>query len=198
MSDAPLNHPASLSELFWAFNRLALQGFGGVLAVAQRELVERLRWLSREEFLEVFAVAQVLPGPNILNLSLMLGDRFFGIRGAFTAMAGMLLFPLMIVIGMAALYGQMADHPIVANTVRGMGAVSAGLIVATALKLMPSLRRSPMGAWPALGLAVLTLIGVLWLRLPLPQLLLGLGGLGMALAGWQLYRADRNSEAPKQ
>ncbi len=197
MMSEPPNKPASLSELFWAFNRLALQGFGGVLAVAQRELVERLRWLSREEFLDVFAVAQVLPGPNILNLSLMLGDRFFGIRGAFTAMAGMLLFPLLIVIGMAALYGEMAAHPVVANTVRGMGAVSAGLILATALKLAPSLKRSPMGAWPALLLALLTIAAVLWLRLPLPQLLLSLGGLGMFLAWRQLRRARaEESENP--
>ncbi|MCV2371204.1 chromate transporter [Roseateles oligotrophus] len=183
--------PASLGELFWAFNRLALQGFGGVLAVAQRELVERLGWLSREEFLDTFAIAQVLPGPNIVNISLMLGDRFFGTRGAFAALAGMLLFPAIIVIGMAALYGQFASHPVVANALRGMGAVSAGLILATGLKLLPSLKRSPMGRLPAILLALLTIIAVLWLRLPLPQLLLGLGGLGMALAWWQMRRATK-------
>jgi chromate transporter len=183
--------PASLGELFWAFNRLALQGFGGVLAVTQRELVERLGWLSREEFLDTFAIAQVLPGPNVVNLSLMLGDRFFGTRGAFAALAGMLLFPALIVISMAALYGQFAGHPIVANALRGMGAVAAGLILATGLKLLPSLKKSPMGRWPALLLALLTIIAVLWLRLPLPQLLIGLGGLGMALAWWQLRQVGK-------
>ena len=72
----------SHGDLFLTFNRLALQGFGGVLAVAQRELVERKRWLTREQFVEMLALSQVLPGPNIVNLALMLGDRFFGLRGA--------------------------------------------------------------------------------------------------------------------
>ncbi|MDC8773243.1 chromate transporter [Roseateles albus] len=183
--------PASLSELFWAFNRLALQGFGGVLAVAQRELVERLGWLSREEFLDTFAIAQVLPGPNIVNISLMLGDRFFGARGAFVALAGMLAFPSLIVIGMAALYGEFAHLPLISNALRGMGAVSAGLIMATGCKLLPSLKKSPLGRLAALLLALATIVAVVVLRLPLPQLLLSLGGLGMAVAWWRLRQADK-------
>ena len=80
---ATASRPETLGALFWSFTWLALQGFGGVLAIVQRELVERRRWLTREQFVEDWAVAQVLPGPNIVNLSLMLGDRFFGgARGA--------------------------------------------------------------------------------------------------------------------
>ena len=81
--------PPSVAALFWAFNRLALQGFGGVLPVAQRELVERLRWLTREQFLELLSLSQVLPGPNIINLGLILGDRYFGWRGSLVALAGL-------------------------------------------------------------------------------------------------------------
>jgi len=83
MADRP--RPASLRQLFWAFSALALQGFGGVLAVVQRELVERKQWLSQKEFLEDWAVAQILPGPNVVNLSLMWGGRYFGWRGACVA-----------------------------------------------------------------------------------------------------------------
>ena len=82
-----MNRPTSLLQLFLAFTRLALQGFGGVLAVAQRELVERLGWLTKEEFVETLAIAQVLPGPNVVNLSMMIGDRFFGLRGAVVALS---------------------------------------------------------------------------------------------------------------
>ena len=74
--------PHSLRELFWAFTWLALQGFGGVLAVVQRELVERRRWITNDEFIEDWAAAQILPGPNVVNLSIMVGDRYFGLRGA--------------------------------------------------------------------------------------------------------------------
>lgn len=174
--------PESLAALFWAFTRLALQGFGGVLAVAQRELVERLGWLSREEFLEMLAIGQVLPGPNIVNLSLMIGDRFFGLRGALTALAGMLAIPCVIVLGLASVSGALLEHERMAGALRGMGAVAAGLIVATGLKLLPSLARNPVGRAWALILALAAFGAIALLRLPLAWVVLGLGGLGMVLA----------------
>ena len=82
---------------------LALQGFGGVLAVVQRELVEKKRWLTADEFLEDWAVAQVLPGPNVVNLAVMIGDRHFGLRGAAAAFAGLLAAPLVVVMVLAVL-----------------------------------------------------------------------------------------------
>src|SRR4249920_2871478 len=91
-----LAQPSSRKELFVAFTLLALQGFGGVLAIAQRVLCEERRWLTREEFVEILAVGQVLPGPNVCNVALMVGDRFFGGRGAFAALAGMITVPLII------------------------------------------------------------------------------------------------------
>src|SRR5688500_20220627 len=93
-----LAQPRSLTDLFWSFTLLALQGFGGVLAVVQRELVEKKRWMTREEFVEEWAVAQIMPGPNVVNLSLMIGSRYFGLRGALVGLAGMLAFPLLVVL----------------------------------------------------------------------------------------------------
>lgn len=90
---APLEQPGSLGELYWAFTILALQGFGGVVAVVQRELVDRKKWLSTSQFVEDWAVAQVLPGANVVNLSLMIGDRYFGMRGGMVALAGLLSIP---------------------------------------------------------------------------------------------------------
>src|SRR5215510_15311853 len=111
----PLARPASLTELFTAFTLLALQGFGGVLAVAQRVLCEQKRWLTREQFVEVLAVGQVLPGPNICNVALMVGDRFFGWRGAFAALAGMMAIPAILVLAITILYAEFATHPVVAG-----------------------------------------------------------------------------------
>src|SRR4051812_49698862 len=93
----PLARPRSLTHLFLSFTWLALQGFGGVLAVVQREVVEKKQWLTPDEFLEDWAVAQVLPGPNVINLALMIGDRAFGLRGAMAALAGMLAVPLCVI-----------------------------------------------------------------------------------------------------
>ena len=181
-----MNRPETLSELFIAFSRLALQGFGGVLAVAQRELVERLGWMSKEEFVETLAIAQVLPGPNVVNLSMMIGDRFFGLRGAIIALAGMLLAPAVIVLALAAAYSELARHPMAVNALRGMGAVSAGLILATGIKLLPALKKSPLGRPLALGLALLAFVLIALLRWPLIYVLALLGGAGMLIAWWKL------------
>ncbi|MEO6277667.1 chromate transporter [Roseateles sp.] len=177
-----MNRPASPTELFVAFTRLALQGFGGVLAIAQRELVERLNWLTTEEFVEMLATAQVLPGPNVVNLSLMVGDRFFGTRGAMMALAGMLSVPAVIVLALAAAYGQLSQYPMAVNALRGMGAVSAGLVLATGIKLLPALRKSPLGQPLALGLALAAFVVIGLLRWPLVTALAVVGGGGMALA----------------
>ena len=187
---AALRRPADCTELFRAFNRLALQGFGGVLPVAHRELVERQRWLSPQQFVELLRAEQVLPGPNIINMAIVIGDRFFGWRGALSACAGLLLVPLFIVLGLAIAYQQQAAHPAVAGALRGMGAVAAGLIVATGWKLAGTLRSNPLGlpACVAIGLGTLALVG--GLRWPMVWVVLGLGGLGMALAWWRLRVAE--------
>ena len=183
-----MSEPRSARELFWAFTSLALQGFGGVLPVAQRELVEKRGWLTREEFAETLSVGQVLPGPNIVNMALMIGDRYFGWRGAFAALTGILLAPLAIVLTLATLYSQIASTPMAAGAVRGMGAVAAGLIFAMAIKLAPTLRKSPLplALCAAATLATWALVGG-W-RVPLAWIVLGLGGAMVVFAYRHLRR----------
>lgn len=174
--------PRSLGDLFLSFSWLALQGFGGVLAVAQRELVEKKRWLSREEFIEEWAVAQIMPGPNVINMAIMLGGHYFGWRGAVAAVAGMLTLPLLMILLLALLYGSVSQHPAVQGALRGMGVVAAGLITANGLKLIPGLQANVLGRAICAALGLSCLVAVAWLRLPLAAVLLGLGALGMGLA----------------
>jgi chromate transporter len=173
--------PESLTDLFVSFTVLALQGFGGVLAVVQRELVEKKRWLTREEFVEEWSVAQIMPGPNVINLAVAIGARYFGFRGAMTAVAGMLSAPLVVVIALALVYAQYAGNPHVAGALRGMGAVAAGLITATGLKLSAALKKHPLGVPLCALLGVATFVAIALLRLPLIWVLLVLGGIGCAL-----------------
>lgn len=180
-SAEPHPRPESLWDLFASFTLLALQGFGGVLAIVQRELVEKKRWMSKEEFVEEWAVAQIMPGPNVVNLSLMIGSRYFGLPGALAALAGMLTLPLLIVLLMAVLYAQVADHPGVAGALRGMSAVAAGMIMATGLRLVPALKTNPIGWRLCLVFSALCFTGVALLRLPLAYVLIGLGGAACAL-----------------
>lgn len=185
----PLEQPQSCHDLFVSFSKLALQGFGGVLAVAQRELVEKKRWYTKEGFVEDWAVAQILPGPNVVNLALMIGDRYFGIAGAAAAICGMLFFPMLLVLLLAALFSGVADVPAVQGALRGMGAVAAGLITATGLKLTDALRANVLSRLACWFFAVLTFAGVAILRLPLAWVLLGVGGVACLWAYRQLVIA---------
>jgi chromate transporter len=196
MSDqAPLNRPKSKTDLFMSFTWLALQGFGGVLAVVQRVLVEEKRWMTREQFVEDWAVAQIMPGPNVVNLSLMIGGRYFGLAGALAGLAGMLTAPLVVVLLLAMAFGGVSDAAWAQGALRGMGAVSAGLIAAVGLKLMSALKTNPMGMPVCIGLAVMSFVGVGVMRWPLAWVLLGTGVLGCGWAYLQLARTAANKGA---
>ncbi len=179
---APRVQPKSPGDLFLSFTVLALQGFGGVLAVAQRELVERKRWMSNEEFVEEWSVAQIMPGPNIINLAIMLGSRYFGLRGALAAVLGMLTAPMLVVLLIALLYARFAEHAGVAGALRGMGAVAAGLIIAVGLKLFPALRNNALGLGVCIVFGLLCFTAIAVLRWPLAYVLLGLGSLACLAA----------------
>jgi chromate transporter len=178
-----------------SFTWLALQGFGGVLAVVQRELVEKKRWMTREQFVEEWAVAQIMPGPNVVNLSMMIGGRYFGLAGALAALAGMLTVPLVIVLLLAVLYSGVADSAMAQGALRGMGAVAAGLITATGLKLMSALGKNAMGLPACLVLVALTFGAIALLRWPLLWVLLGIGGAACVWAWVRLGAANaKNSK----
>ena len=193
--DAGIQPPASRTDLFVSFTLLALQGFGGVLAVVQREVVDKKRWMTRETFVEEWAVAQVLPGPNVLNLSLMIGARYFGISGALAAMAGMVLLPLLIVLGMAFAYVSLASQSWMASGLRGMGAAAAGLIAASSVRLMPALWHNALGARNCKAFMAVAFFAVAWGRLPLLWVVLGLGLPACLLAWRKLAAADAGAAA---
>lgn len=199
MPDTAERRPASLGELFLAFTLLALQGFGGVIAVAQRELCERRRWLSAEDFVQLLASAQVLPGPNVCNLSLMVGDRFFGWRGALAALGGMVCAPLVLMLALAWILGEAAAsgpaQGVVRGALHGIAAVAAGQIVGTVLRLAVSLKGHVLGATTGTLLALTAFLMMTVLRLPLLWVLLGLGGSAWVVTYVLLRRRARAAEA---
>jgi chromate transporter len=181
--DAP-PRPRSLGQLFLVFTGLALRGFGGVLPWAQRVLVEERRWLTREQFVEMLAFGQLLPGPNVCNVALMAGDRWFGWRGAVVALAGMLAAPAAVVLTIAVAYGRVADDPIVRRALIGMGAVAGGMILGTALRLAAG-QRAQRG-WLVFGVAAF--VGVALLRLKLLWVVAALCPVAVAAAWVVLQR----------
>ncbi len=178
-ADCP--RPQSVLDVFIAFTSLALHGFGGVLPWAHRTLVEQRRWLSREEFTELLAFAQLLPGPNICNLGIIVGHRYFGWRGALAGLLGLILVPAILVVLMGLVYSQLVAFPAVQRALSAMSAVAAGLIMATALKLAFGQRKR----WRWLVFGVLSFVAIGLFRVPLAQTLLVLGPIAVGLAWWR-------------
>jgi chromate transporter len=146
---------------------------------ARRMLVEERRWLTAQEFTDLFGLCNFLPGPNVVNLSIVVGARYHGPRGSLVCFAGLLTLPLVVVLGLAALYGRFGDVPGVDALLRGVGAAAAGLVLSTGLKMAAPLVRRPR----ALVFLAVTFAAVAWLRWPLVPVLLTLAPLSV-LAAW--------------
>lgn len=177
---APAVAPTRI-ELFLGFAQVSLSGFGGVLPFARRMLVEDRRWLTAAEFNSLLGLCQFLPGPNVVNLSVCLGARFHGAAGALLASAGLIVPPFLIALCLAYAYGVWGQLEIVQNMLRGIAAVGAGLLIATALKMAKNVVERRI----YLPFAALMLLAVVVLRWPLPPLLLGLLALTAPLAWWR-------------
>jgi chromate transporter len=149
--------------LFLTFSRISLSSFGGAIFWARRGLVERQRWLTDREFLEFLTLGQLLPGPNVLNLTVMVGYRFGGMTGAAAAVAGFLGWPCLVVVGMGLLYHQFGALQQVQRALAGMSIVAAALLFATVIKLAAVL---PRRWWPWM-FGILAFISVGVLRWPL-------------------------------
>ncbi|MFZ6733598.1 chromate transporter [Undibacterium sp. Ji42W] len=136
-----VNDTASITSwrLFLVFSKIAMTGFGGVMPFAYRALVEQYRWLSAEEFGRYLALSQVLPGPTICNVALMIGKRYAGIMGALAAMAGLIIAPFLLVIALGVAYQRFGKLAVVQDALTGMTAVAAGLVLSTAIKMAMSL-----------------------------------------------------------
>ena len=120
--------PPSLAALFVAFARMSLAGFGGVLVFARRAIVEQHRWMTADEFNETFALCHFLPGPNIVNLSMVFGARLRGIAGGVAAFAGLLLPPTLIMTVLAIIYARFGDVEVLRRILAGISCAAVGLL----------------------------------------------------------------------
>jgi chromate transporter len=162
--------PPGVIALFTAFARMSLAGFGGVLAFARRGIVEEHRWMTADEFNETFALCHFLPGPNIVNLSVVFGSRFAGIPGAIAAFAGLIGPPTLIVIILAVLYAHFGQIELLRRILAGISCGAVGLLIAVVVKmLMPLIKRRDL---VGLVMTALVFVAIGPLRLPLQAVLL--------------------------
>ena len=164
------SQPPGLFALFIAFAKMSLAGFGGVLVFARRGIVEQHRWMTADEFNETFALCHFLPGPNIVNLSVVFGARFRGLAGGIAAFAGLVGPPVVVVTILGVLYAHFGQVEALRRTLAGVSCAAVGLLISVVFRMMmPLVKRRDLIALVVM-LAVFVAIGLL--RLPLPAVLL--------------------------
>lgn len=178
----------SLLELFVAFAKISLAGFGGVLVWTRRAIVEKHRWMTADEFNETFALCHFLPGPNVVNLSVVFGSRFRGVAGGIAAFAGLLGPPVVIVIILAALYARFGEIEALRRTLTGVSCAAVGLLFSAIFRMMLPLIRKRDPVALAMLAAVFAAVGLL--RLPLPLVLLVAMPLSIAITFVMRRRAS--------
>ena len=171
----------SRRDLFLCFLYMGMISFGGVLPWARRILVEERQWLTSDEFSNALSLGQVLPGPNVVNLSIMIGIRFHGAIGAMLAFCGLMLAPLAIILVLAVLYGQYGHIAAVQNVIHGTGAASAGLVVAMGFNMLAKQVKS----WHSTGITALAFVGSGLVALPLLLVLGVLVPASIFLSWWK-------------
>ena len=181
--DAHARHP-TVRGILAAFAMVGIGGFGGALPVIMHELVDRRRWLSRDEFAEILSLCQILPGANVINIAIVFGTRTAGWRGALAAVVGMLALPVALVLLLVTLYSGFSDVPAVERATGAVASAAAGLVCAVALRL----------AWPLVGrpwrIAIVlgTVALIVAFRVPLVWVIAVVAPVGLALAAWDVRR----------
>jgi chromate transporter len=178
--------PVALAALFIGFLKVSLLGFGGPIVWARRIVVEKQRWVDDQEFAEILTLCQFMPGPNVVGITTCVGWRLRGLVGAVAAVAGFILIPWIIGLSLGGLYLQFAHLAVLRNTLGGLSAAAAGLMIATGLRLLIPHRRHST----ALLSAALAFAGMAVVKLPLLVVLLGLAPLSIAIAGITSKRAS--------
>jgi chromate transporter len=178
--------PPSIVTIFAVFARIGLLSFGGGLSGwVFREVVVLRDWISEEEFLSGLALAQILPGTNIANLAVYIGQKLRGVAGVVAALGGLLSGPFFAVIALASLYDRFRSIPYADAAMDGVAAAAIGLLLIIVLRGTRHSARRPAGA---VALAA-TFIGVGLLHVSLLIVVAVVGPLSV-LAAWLGGRAD--------
>jgi len=179
-SDMSTSPPPGLLELFLAFAKISLAGFGGVLVFARRAIVDQHRWMTAEEFNATFALCHFLPGPNVVNLSVVFGSRFRGVAGGIAAFAGLLGPPMGLITILAALYARYGEVDSLRRILAGVSCAAAGLLISAVIRMATPLVRKRDATGLLVMAAVFAAIGLL--RLPLAAVLLVAAPLSIVIA----------------
>lgn len=166
MIEAEEAKPAvTLTQIFALFARIGLTSFGGgISAWIYRDVVDRRRWLTEDEFLAGLTLAQILPGPNVINLSIYIGQRMRGTPGSVIAGSALLLPPMFVAVGLLVLFNAFSGLQWLHAALEGVAAAAIGLTFSVGYRSARHCAKASPWTLPLLG-TVFVAVGVL--RLPL-------------------------------
>nr|WKY18132.1 chromate transporter 653 [Acinetobacter haemolyticus] len=159
--------------------KLGLMGFGGVLPLAQRVIVEEQKWIDLNKFTDLLGICQILPGGNIINMAVAIGMEFQGVKGAISALLGLISAPTVIVLLIYQTYVHFQHLSSVKHLIQGLAAAAAGLLFATGLRMLQPILKSYL----TLITIALTAVFMLWIKLPLILTLILLVAMNMLILG---------------
>lgn len=178
----------TLLELFWSFLKIGAFTFGGgyaMIPLIQREVIDRKRWLQKEEFLDLLTIAQSAPGPISLNTSVFVGYKLRGYTGAMASILGVVLPSFTIILLVALFFAGIRDNAVVDAAFKGMRPAVVALIVGPVVSLTRGLHP---GLYAVIAAAAFAVWGLGWS----PVYILP----AAAAAGivWELYTLKRNAK----
>jgi len=168
--------------LFYAFAKVGILGFGGghsIIPLIQIEVVNNYKWLNSEEFTEALAMANSLPGPITVKMSVFTGYKIAGMTGAGASVVGLLLPSLVLMLTLATFYLKYKDLPAVRGSLKGVRPVVIALLVLVTYNIFPS----SINSWHTALIAVVSFCLVAFLNIH-PALII----IGAALFGLTFYR----------
>ena len=154
----------SLCQLFWSFFKIGTFTLGGgyaMIPLMEKELVDKHQWLSREDFLDVIALAQTMPGIFAANMAVHIGWRMKGVPGAVIAVLGNILMPILIILALAMGLHYLQGNAIVEAVFKGVRPVVVALIAAPVFRMAKTAKISRYNFWiPVVAALLIWLLGV--------------------------------------
>jgi chromate transporter len=170
-----------LHELFWTFFKIGAFTIGGgyaMIPLMEQEIVDKRKWLNKEEFMDTMSLAQSMPGVFAVNMATNIGFRTRGFVGAFTAIMGNVLMPILLILVLAIFFRQFSDNPIVESIFKGIRPAVVALIAAPVFNMAKTAKISWSNFWIPVAATLL-----IWLLGVSPVIIILVAGLGGFIYG---------------
>jgi chromate transporter len=170
-----------LHELFWTFFKIGAFTIGGgyaMIPLMEQEIVDKRKWLNKEEFMDTMSLAQSMPGVFAVNMATNVGFRTRGFVGAFTAIMGNVLMPILLILVLAIFFRQFSDNPVVESIFKGIRPAVVALIAAPVFNMAKTAKISWSNFWIPVAATLL-----IWLLGVSPVIIILVAGLGGFIYG---------------